>query len=167
MAVALSACRGASIMVSRCKRHCHVGKWWLCKEAGLWARTVCQQFPEFFCGVGLWKWIPATPSCFYSIKGAHVSLNCSNAWLLNYAPTCLKREATPSVGGDSSRRLQVDVIHVVQSVTQPCLPAWWRLFMPNVAVTVGNLSIAFVFMCVIQSPTLFMLHLKWEPSLAK
>lgn len=39
-------------------------------------------------------------------------------------------------------------------------PAWWGLFMSKVAVAVGKLSIASVSVCVIQSPTSFMLHLK-------
>lgn len=81
---------------------------------------------------------------------------------------CLTLELCTHVSkkrGDSKRGRQLESQtlsrrHTRGRVTQPCLPAWWRLFIAKVAVTAGNLSIAFVFMCVIQSPTLFMLHLK-------
>lgn len=46
MIIALSVCVGVSIMVSWCKRHRLVGKWWFCMAAWLWLGTVSQQFPE-------------------------------------------------------------------------------------------------------------------------
>lgn len=74
MIIALSACVGVSIMVSRCKRHRLVGKWWFLHGSVVVAGNSQSAVSRMFCGVGQWKWMPRLPPhphvCLFSIWGA-------------------------------------------------------------------------------------------------
>lgn len=189
MIIALWVCVGVSIMVSWGKSHHLFGKWWFWMAAwrqpaqsvssfqnAQWCGSVEMNASNFhhtlmfvFLASEEHQYLTQRETFFFLAKGEDVSPNSALMLKCPILELCTQ-VFLRSWGGDASHSFEADV-------QTSCMRS--SLWLSLIATLVGtvyvqsggrsreNFPSLSVSLCVILSPTSFMLHLKWEPSWAK